>query len=52
MRIPDSKTDQELLTLKAKQREEIIASQKEIGEGLFIEHDELNKEISTWLNAK
>jgi hypothetical protein len=50
--IPDSKTDKEILTLNAKQREEIIVSQKEIGEGLFIEHDELNKEISTWLNAK
>ena len=50
--ILDSKTDKEILTLNAKQKEEIIASLKEIEEGLFIEHDELNKEVSTWLNAK
>jgi predicted transcriptional regulator len=50
--ILDSKTDKEILTLNAKQKEEIIASQKEIEEGLFIEHDKLNKEVSTWLNAK
>ena len=33
-------------------KEEIIASQKEIEKGLFIENDELNKEVSAWLNAK
>jgi len=50
--ILDSKTDKEILTLNSKQKEEIIASQKEIEKGLFIEHDELNKEVSSWLNAK
>ncbi len=34
------------------QKEDIITSQNEIEEGLFIEHDELNKEVSAWLNAK
>lgn len=50
--ILDSKTDKEILALNAKQREEIIASQKEIENGLFVEHDELDREVTSWLNAK
>jgi hypothetical protein len=50
--ILDSKTDKEILTLNSKQKEEIIASQSEIEEGLFIGHDELDIEVSEWLNAK
>jgi len=50
--ILDSKTDKEMLVLNSKQREEIIASQKEIEKGLFIEHDELDKEVSAWLSSK
>lgn len=50
--ILDSKTDKEILVLNAKQREEIIASQKEIENGLYVEHDELDKEVSSWLSAK
>lgn len=50
--ILDSKTDKEILTLNTKQREEIIASQKEIENGLFVDHDELDREVTSWLNAK
>ncbi len=50
--ILDSKTDKEILALSAKQREEIIASQKEIENGLYVGHDELDKEVTAWLNAK
>ena len=50
--ILDSKTDKEILTLSAKQKEEIIASQKEIEDGLYVDHDELDKEVTSWLNAK
>jgi predicted transcriptional regulator len=50
--ILDSKADKEILTLNSKQKEEIIASQREIEQGLVIDHDELDKEVSAWLNAK
>lgn len=50
--ILDSKTNKEILTLSTAQKEEIIASQKEIESGLYIEQDELDKEIASWLNAK
>jgi len=48
----DTKTDKEILTLTPKQKVEIIASQKEIEKGLFIEHEELDKEVKGWLNAR
>jgi len=50
--ILDSKTNKEILTLSAAQKEEIIASQKEIESGLYIEQDDLDKEVNSWLNAK
>jgi hypothetical protein len=48
----DTKTDQEILTLTTKQKQEIIASQKEIEKGLFIGQAALDKEVRKWLNAK
>jgi hypothetical protein len=50
--ILDSKTNNEILTLTDSQREDIIASKKEIEQGMFIDSDELEKEITGWLNAK
>ena len=50
--ILDSKTDNEILTLTVKQRDEIIASKKEIELGLFIDHQELDKEVKEWLSAR
>jgi hypothetical protein len=50
--ILDSKTNSEVLTLTAKQRDDIMASKKELENGLFIESNNLDKEIQKWLNEK
>jgi predicted transcriptional regulator len=50
--ILDSKTEAKALTLTLEQRDEIMASKKEIEKGLFISHEELDKEVSEWLSAK
>lgn len=50
--ILDSKTESEIITLTPEQRDEIIESKKEIEQGLFIEHEILDKNVSAWLNAK
>ncbi len=50
--ILDSKTEREVISLTAEQRNEIIESKKEIEQGLFIEHETLNKEVLAWLNAR
>ena len=50
--ILDSKTETEIISLTAEQRNEIIESKKEIEQGLFIGHDSLHKEVSKWLNAR
>ena len=46
--ILESKTENEVLILSPDQRNEIIASKKEIEKGLFIEQESLDKEISKW----
>jgi hypothetical protein len=50
--ILDSKTDSEIITLTVEQRNEIIASRKELEQGLFIEHELLDKKISGWLSER
>jgi hypothetical protein len=50
--ILDSKTESELIVLTPEQRDEIIESKKEVEQGLFIEHELLDKEVSRWLNTK
>jgi len=50
--ILDSKSESKVLTLTPEQRNEIIASKKEVEQGLYIENDELEKEIDGWLNTK
>jgi predicted transcriptional regulator len=50
--ILDSKSDNEVLSLSKKQRNEIIASKREIELGLFVDHKELDKEVKSWLNEK
>ncbi|MCF8337652.1 MAG: hypothetical protein K9I74_06670 [Bacteroidales bacterium] len=50
--IVDSKMNQEVLTLTQEQKDEIMASKKEIEEGNFIEQDALDKEIKEWLKEK
>lgn len=42
----------EFQTLSLAQRNEIMASKKEIEQGLFLEHDVLDKEIKGWLKEQ
>ena len=50
--ILDSKTETEVITLTAEQRNEIIESKKEIEDGLFIEQNLLDKKVMKWLSVK
>jgi hypothetical protein len=50
--ILDSKTDTEVIQLTQEQLDEIIASKKEIEQGLSIENDMLEKEVKLWFNAR
>jgi len=50
--ILDFRTNNETLILSDVQRDEIIASKKEIEQGLFVEHVDFNKEITLWLKEK
>ncbi|RPH31405.1 MAG: hypothetical protein EHM93_13710 [Bacteroidales bacterium] len=50
--ILESKTKTEVISLTVEQRNEIIESKKEIEQGLYIEHELLDKKVSRWLSAK
>ena len=50
--ILDSKTDTEVIQLTQEQLDEIVASKKEIEQGLSIENGILEKEVKLWLNAR
>jgi hypothetical protein len=50
--ILDTKTNNEVLTVTDEQRKEIIASKKEIEQGLYIDHQSLDKEVKEWLSAR
>jgi len=50
--ILDSKTDTEVIQLTQEQLDEIIASKKEVEQGLSIENGILEKEVKLWLNAR
>ncbi|MEO5602147.1 MAG: hypothetical protein ABIR06_14605 [Cyclobacteriaceae bacterium] len=50
--ILDSKSESVVLPLSVEQRDEILASKKEIEQGLSIENAALENEIAGWLNAK
>jgi hypothetical protein len=50
--ILDSKTETGVIQLTQEQLDDIIASKKEIEQGLFIENIALEKEVKQWLNAK
>ncbi len=50
--ILDSKTKTEIIGLSPELRNEIAESKKEIEQGLFIEHERLDIEVSKWLSAK
>ena len=50
--ILDSKTDSGVIQLTQSQLDEIIASRREIGQGMSIENDMLDKEVKQWLNTR
>lgn len=50
--ILDSKSEAAVLPLTVDQRDEILASKKEIEQGLSIENTVLEDEIARWLKAK
>ena len=50
--ILDSKTDTGVIQLTQEQLDDIIASKKEIEQGLFIENNAFEKEVKQWLNAR
>jgi hypothetical protein len=50
--ILDTKTDTGIIQLTQDQLDDIMASKKEIVQGLFIENSVLDTEVRQWLNAK
>jgi hypothetical protein len=50
--ILDSKSESNVLPLTVEQRDEILASKKEIEQGLLIENSHIEKEVEGWLSAK
>jgi hypothetical protein len=50
--ILDSKTETGVIQLTPDQLDDIISSKKEIENGMFIEHGQLDKEVMQWLSAK
>jgi len=50
--ILDSKTETGVIQLTQEQLDDIIASKKEIEQGLFIENIAFEKELKQWLNAR
>jgi predicted transcriptional regulator len=50
--ILDSKTEKEVISLTEAQLDDIRASKKEIAEGLFVEQEDLDKDVAKWLSGK
>jgi hypothetical protein len=50
--IIDAKTDHEILPLSNEQRDENMASKKEIEKGICVDHESLDEEINAWLNEE
>jgi predicted transcriptional regulator len=50
--ILDSKAESKTIQLTTEITNEIMASKKEINNGLFVENDSLEKEVSAWLDEK
>ena len=50
--ILDEKSESKIINLTPELTNEIMASKKEIEQGLFIENDLFEKEIEEWLNEK
>ncbi|MBE9480145.1 MAG: hypothetical protein IMY69_00450 [Bacteroidetes bacterium] len=50
--ILEAKSESKIISLTPELTKEIMASKKEIEQGLFIENNLLEKEIEEWLNEK
>ncbi len=50
--ILDSKTETGVIQLTPDQLDDIIASKKEIEQGMFVENSVLDKEVTQWLSAR
>jgi hypothetical protein len=50
--ILEAKSESKIISLTPELTNEIMASKKEIEQGLFIENNLLEKEIEEWLNEK
>jgi hypothetical protein len=50
--ILESKIETAVISMTTEQRNEIIESKKEIEQGLYIEHELLDKKVSRWLSAR
>ena len=50
--ILDTKTETGVIQLTQEQLDDIIASKKEIEQGLFIENIAFEKEVKQWINAR
>ena len=50
--ILDSKAESKTIHLTPEITDEIMSSKKEINDGLFIENDLLEKQVSAWLDEK
>ena len=50
--ILDTKTETGIIQLTQDQLDDIMASKKEIEQGLFIENSVLDTEVRQWLNAR
>jgi hypothetical protein len=48
----EAKSEKKLIYFTPGQKEEITTSQKEISRGLHIDHNDLDKEVNEWLNAR
>ncbi|MFZ4582924.1 MAG: hypothetical protein ACOYM7_09765 [Paludibacter sp.] len=49
--IIETKTKSDILYLTNEQRAEIIESKKQVENGLFTKHEDLQQEFEKWLNA-
>lgn len=49
--IIETKTKSDIICLSSEQRDEIVESKKQIENGLFTKHEDLQQEFEKWLNA-
>ncbi len=50
--ILDSKVEKEILLLSPEQKNEIVTSQAEVKQGLYIDSENLDDEVKLWVNEE